>query len=348
VTNGGERPLRIAMLAPVAWRTPPRHYGPWEQVVSTLTEGLVAAGHDVTLYATGDSVTSARLRSVVPHGYEEDRSYDVAVLTALHIANCFEDAARGIFDVVHSHLDFLPLAWSRLVRVPLVTTIHGFSSEAIMPAYRRYDGHVRYVAISDADRHPDLTYTATIHHGLQPSQFPFRPEPDADGHLLFFGRIHPDKGTHLAIDIARAAGRSITIAGIVHDEAYFRNEVEPRLGADAQYVGPIGGARRAAELGCASALLHPIAFEEPFGLSVVESMTCGTPVIAFGRGSMPEIVDDGVSGYLVDDVAGAIAALDRIGEIDRRRCHTEAVRRFGADRMVADYVDVYRASIAPS
>ena len=195
VRSSANERLRIAMLGPIAWRTPPRHYGPWEQVVSTLTEGLVAAGHDVTLYATGDSVTAARLRSVVEHGYEEDDGYDVAVFKALHIAACFEHAAAGEFDVVHNHLDFMPLTWSRLVDVPVVTTIHGFSSEAIVPAYRRYDGHVHYVAISDADRHPDLTYAATIHHGIDPSGFPFssgagrrraravlRPHPSGQGH----------------------------------------------------------------------------------------------------------------------------------------------------------------------
>ena len=347
MTSAEQERLRIGMLGPIAWRTPPRHYGPWEQVVSTLTEGLVAAGHDVTLYATGDSSTTARLRSVVAHGYEDndgyDDSYDVAVFKALHIAACFEDAAAGQFDLVHSHLDFMPLTWSRLVDVPVVTTIHGFSSEAIVPAYRRYDGHVHYVAISDADRHPDLTYAATIHHGVEPSRFPFRRDPDPDGHVVFFGRIHPDKGTHLAIDIARAARRSIMVAGIVHDDVYFRREVEPRIGEGVEYLGPVGGERRAAVLGAATALLHPIAFEEPFGLSVAESMLCGTPVIAFSRGSMPEIVDDGVSGFLVDDVGGAVAALGRIGQINRSRCHAEAVRRFGVERMVAEYVDVYRA-----
>jgi glycosyltransferase involved in cell wall biosynthesis len=337
-----DRSLRIAMLGPIAWRTPPVHYGPWEQVVSTLTEGLVAAGHDVTLFATGNSVTAGRLRSVVEHGYEENRSYDPAVLAPLHIANCFEAAAAGEFDLIHSHLDFLPLAWSGLVDVPMVTTIHGFSSDAIMPAYRRYDGRVHYVAISNADRHPELTYTATIYHGLEPSRFPFRAEPDPDGHVLFFGRIHPDKGTHAAIDIARAAGRSIRIAGIVHDEAYFRDEVVPRLGEDAEYVGPIAGDGRAAELGSASALLHPVAFAEPFGLSVAEAMMCGTPVIAFPCGSMPEIVEPGVTGFLVGDAAQAVAAVAGIAGVDRRRCHATAVRRFGADRMVGEYIDVYR------
>ena len=331
------------MLGPIAWRTPPVHYGPWEQVVSTLTEGLVAGGHAVTLFATGDSITTGALRSVVEHGYEEDRTYDPAVFTALHIANCFEAAAGGQFDLIHSHLDFLPLAWSRLVDVPVVTTIHGFSSEAIVPAFRRYDGHVRYVAISEADRHPDLTYAATIHHGLEPARFPFRAEPDPDGHLLFFGRIHPDKGTHEAIDIARAANRTIRIAGIVHDEGYFAEQVLPRLGPDAEYVGPIAGSQRAAELGAATALLHPVAFEEPFGLSVVESMMCGTPVIAFAQGSMPEIVDPLVTGCLVDDVAGAVDAVSRVVDIDRHGCHATAVRRFGAARMVEEYVALYRA-----
>jgi glycosyltransferase involved in cell wall biosynthesis len=339
-------PLRIAMLSPIAWRTPPEHYGPWEQVVSTLTEGLVSAGHQVTLYATGDSITGADLVSVVARGYEPDRSYDAGVFGALHIAQCFEDVAAGGFDLVHNHFDYLPLTWSGLVDVPVVTTIHGFSSAAILPVFRRYDDRVHYVAISDADRHPDLTYAATVHHGVEVDRFPFRAEPDADDHVLFFGRIHPDKGTAEAIDIARAARRHIVLAGIVHDEHYFRTEVEPRLGDDATYVGPVGGSDRAEVLGAATALLHPIAFEEPFGLSVVESMLCGTPVIAYRRGSMPEIVDDGVTGIVVEGLAGAVAALDCVARIDRSACRALAVRRFGADRMVAEYEAVYRSILA--
>jgi glycosyltransferase involved in cell wall biosynthesis len=312
-------------------------------VVSTLTEGLVAAGHHVTLYATGDSVTAADLVSVVARGYEPDRSYDADLFIGLHIAQCFEDVAAGGYDLVHSHLDYRPLAFSRLVDVPVVTTIHGFSSPAILPAFRRYDDRVHYVAISDADRHPDLTYTATVHHGIELDRFPFSEAADPDQHVLFFGRIHPDKGTAEAIDIARAAGRSIRLAGIIHDEQYFRTEVEPRLGDDAVYLGPVGGMRRAEVLGAASALLHPVAFEEPFGLSVVESMLCGTPVIAYPRGSMPEIVTEGSTGFLVDGLAAAAAALGRVETVDRATCRAIAARRFSAARMVAAYETVYRS-----
>lgn len=329
------------MLAPIAWRTPPHHYGPWERVVATLTDGLVARGVDVTLYATGDSGTAARLVSVVPRGYEEDDSYDVKVHEALHIARCFEDAAGGAYDLVHNHFDFLPLAWSRLVTMPIVTTIHGFSSSRILPAYRCYDDRVAYVAISDADRHPDLHYAATIHHGVDLSELPWRADADPDGHLLFFGRVHPDKGAHVAIDIARAAGRPVVLAGVVQDERYFEEAVRPRLGPDATFIGPVGGTARADLLGAASALLHPIAFDEPFGLSVVEAMACGTPVVAFRRGSMSELIRPGVNGFLVDDGPAAVAALERLADIDRAACRADVEQRFSAARMANDYVELY-------
>jgi glycosyltransferase involved in cell wall biosynthesis len=341
--------LRVAMLAPIAWSTPPDHYGPWEQVVATLTDALVDRGVDVTLYATGDSRTRARLVSVVEHGYEVDRTYPVKVFEALHIARCFEDASTGAYDLVHNHFDFLPLAWSRLVTTQVVTTIHGFSSPAIVPAYAAYNGHVHYVAISDADRDPTLSYAATIHHGIDVGQFPFRDTPDPDGHVVCFGRIHPDKGTHEAIDIARAAGRPIRLYGIVQDERYFDVMVQPRLGRGATFGGAIGGPDRAAALGAASALVHPVEFAEPFGLSVVEAMACGTPVVAYRRGAMPEVIRDGVTGFLVDDVAGAVAALNRIDELDRRACRTDVDQRFSAQRMADDYLALYhRVAGGPS
>jgi glycosyltransferase involved in cell wall biosynthesis len=334
--------VQIAMLAPIAWRTPPLHYGPWEQVVATLTDALVERGVDVTLFATGDSATRARLVSVVAHGYEIDASYDVKVHETLHIATCFEHAAAGRFDLIHNHFDFLPLAWSRLVSTPMVTTIHGFSSPAILPAYRRYDGHVHYVAISDADRHPELRYAATIHHGIDLAQFPYRSEPDPDGHLLFFGRIHPDKGTHAAIDLARAANRPLRIAGIIQDHNYFHHEVEPRLGNDTTYLGPVGGAERAAVLGAATALVHPVGFDEPFGLSVVEAFACGTPVVSYQRGAMAELILPGHNGFLADDIATALDALGRIDTIDRAACRADAEQRFSAGRMADDYFCLYR------
>ena len=194
--------LRIGVLASIAHRTPPLDYGPWEQVASTLAEGLVALGHDVTLFATADSGTAARLHAEAPRGYEEDPGldsprYDVKVYECLHIAAAFERADE--FDLLSTQLDFLPLTYSRLVSTPVVTTIHGFSSEAILPVYRAYDDIAHYVAISDADRHPDLTYAATIHHGIDLSPFTFQDQPG--GYLLFLGRIHPDKGTHRAVEV---------------------------------------------------------------------------------------------------------------------------------------------------
>ena len=217
VESGASR-LRIGVLASIAHRTPPRGYGPWEQVASTLAEGLVALGHDVTLFATADSLTTARLHAEAPRGYEEDPGVDAKVYEGLHNAAAFERA--GAFDVVSNQFDFLPLTYSRLVSTPVVTTVHGFSSERIVPVYRAYDDIGHYVAISDADRHPDLTYAATIHHGIDLSPFTFRDQPG--DYLLFLGRIHPDKGTHRAIAVARRAGLPLVIAGIVQDEDYFR------------------------------------------------------------------------------------------------------------------------------
>ncbi len=334
--------LRIAVLASVAHRTPPRSYGPWEQVASTLAEGLVALGHDVTLFATADSLTSAALHGEVPTGYEEDPSIDAKVAEGLHIAAAFERADE--FDLLSNQFDFLPLTYSRLVSVPVVTTIHGFSSERIVPVYRAYDETSHYVAISDADRHRDLGYAATIHHGIDLTRFTFVSEPG--GYLLFLGRIHPHKGTHLAIEVARHVGMPLVIAGIVQDEEYFREQVQPQLGPDITYVGPVGPVERDGLLGGALALLHLIGFAEPFGLSVVESLATGTPVIAFGLGSMPELIDHGRTGFLVGDTAGAIAAVENVGQLHRGSCRAEAVARFSAERMVADYAELFARIVA--
>src|SRR5712671_3279827 len=202
--------MRVAVLAPISWRVPPRHYGPWEQFVSLLTEGLVERGVDVTLFATADSVTRARLMGTAPRGYSEDPDVDAKVWEALHIATVFEHA--GEFDLIHNSFDFLPLTFSRLVPTPMVTTIHGFSSERILPAFERYNDRSAYVAISDADRHPRLHYAATIHHGIEMANFPLHEHPS--GSLLFFGRIHPDKGAVEAIEVAARLGLPLTIAGI--------------------------------------------------------------------------------------------------------------------------------------
>lgn len=338
-----DSPLRIAMLAPISWRTPPRHYGPWELVTSLLTEALVARGVDVTLFATADSLTAGTLAGVCPRPYSEDPSIDAKVWEMLHVAHVFERASE--FDLIHNQADFVPLAFSRLVDTPMVTTIHGFSSARILPAYARYQDRVAYVAISAADRHPDLRYAATIHHGLSLEEFPFDPVGSED--LLFFGRIHPDKGAAEAIDVARRVGRRLVMAGIVQDEGYHQREVAPAIdGRRVVYEGPVGGAARVKALGSARALLHLVNFDEPFGLSVIEALACGTPVIARNRGSMPELIEHGVTGFLVENVEEAVVAVGRLGEIDRAACRAAVAARFTVDLMADRYLALYRGLIA--
>jgi glycosyltransferase involved in cell wall biosynthesis len=331
--------MRVAFLAPISWRVPPRHYGPWEQFSSLLTEGLVERGLDVTLFATADSITSGTLAAVAPTGYSEDPTLDPKVWEALHIASLFERA--GEFDLIHNSFDFLPLAFTRLVETPVVTTIHGFASDATLPPYLAYADRVSYVAISEADRHPALEYVATIHHGIDFNQFEFNPEPD--DYLLFFGRIHPDKGTADAIAVARTTGIPLVIAGIIQDQSYYDREVAPHLdGQEVRYIGSVGPAERSRLLGNATALLHLIDFEEPFGFSVVESMACGTPVIARSRGSMPEIISDGINGFLVETRGQAVEAVAAATTIDRGAVRHSVENRFSVTRMVDSYIGVYR------
>jgi glycosyltransferase involved in cell wall biosynthesis len=330
--------MRIGMLSSIAWRTPPRHYGPWESVVSLLTEGLVSRGHDVTLFATGHSETSGKLHAVCARGYEEDRSIVPKVWECLHISELFEDAED--FDIIHNNFDFLPLTYTGLTTTPVVTTIHGFSSPGILPVYKKYNSKVFYVSISDADRSPELDYTKTIHHGIDIKQFDFQPDPD--DYLLFFGRIHQDKGAREALEIARACNKKLILAGIIQDEAYYNQHVEPHLdNYTAVYVGSVGPVERNQLLGKAYALLHPINFNEPFGLSVIESMACGTPVIAFNRGSMPELIEHGKNGFLVSGPEEAVEHIVKIRDINRSDCRQTVEDRFTADSMVKKYIDVY-------
>jgi len=330
--------IRVAVLSPISWRTPPRHYGPWEAVVSLLTEELVRAGLDVTLFATGDSQTRAKLVSVCPTPYSEDPSINAKVAECLHISEVFERSAE--FDLIHNHFDFLPLSYSQMVDIPMLTTIHGFSSPSILPVYKKYNGQARYVAISESDKSPELDYIGTIHHGIDIAQFPFAA---AEGeYLLFFGRIHPEKGVHEAIQVARLAGKTLVIAGIVQDREYFKTQVEPYLDGDAvEYIGSVGPEKRQQVLGGALALLHLISFDEPFGLSLVESLACGTPVIAFGRGSIPEIIKHATTGYVVANVEQAVEAVAAVRSINRSACRQDAEERFSCARMASDYIGVY-------
>ncbi|MFW2830072.1 glycosyltransferase family 4 protein [Sphingomonas sp. ID0503] len=331
--------MKIAMLAPISWRTPPRAYGPWELVTSLLTEALVARGVDVTLFATQDSITAGTLAAVVPAPYSEDPSIDAKVWEMRHLAHLFERA--GEFDLIHNQADFPAHAFANLVPTPMITTIHGFSSARIMPMYKPFEDRIHYVAISDADRAPDLRYAATIHHGIVLDEFAFDAKGSDD--LLFFGRMHPDKGAAEAIAAAKASGRRLHMYGIVQDQGYYEREVASAVdGERILYHGPVGGSARIEALGRARALLHLINFDEPFGLSVIEAMACGTPVIAINRGSMPELIVDGVTGFLVNDVEEAVAAIDRVEEIDRAACRAHVAAHFTVDRMADRYLALYR------
>jgi len=342
VSNAGpadawRHPLHVAMLSPISWRTPPRHYGPWELVVSNLTEELVRSGVDVTLFASRDSLTGAVLRGIAPTGYSENPRLDRWVWTGLHISEVFERAAE--FDVIHNHLDFLPLTYSRLVGTPMVTTVHGFSSAAVLPVYEKY-AELPYVSISFASRRPGLNYVGNVYHGIDPTLYPFNDRPG--DYLVFLGRICEEKGVDEAIRLAQRVGRPLRVAGIIQDAAYFRERVEPFLdGRDVKFLGPVGGLAKTDLLAGAFAAVHLCRGEEAFGLSIVEALACGTPVIASRRGAIPEILDERC-GLVVDSVDEAEACFDRVEQISRAACRQIVEERFTAERMAREYLDIYR------
>ncbi|MEP6749643.1 MAG: glycosyltransferase family 4 protein [Bacteroidota bacterium] len=331
--------MKIALLSPIAWRTPPRRYGPWEQVVSGLAEGLVARGVDVTLFATGDSITSGKLQYCIDTPYAENPGVDIKVCECLHISKMMERAAD--FDIIHNHYDFLPLTYSALIKTPVITTIHGFSSPLIVPVYKKYNDQGYYVAISNANRHPDLNYAATVYNGINKNEFTFNAHPK--DYLVFFGRIHPEKGAWDAIQVAKQCGKKLVIAGLIQDESYFENKIKPYINnIDIVYAGNCGPQQRDELLGSAAALLHLIHFDEPFGLSVAEAMCCGTPVIAFNRGSMPELIQHTKTGFLVNTIEEAAGAVEQLPVIKRNECRQWAMDSFSSEKMTDDYINVYK------
>lgn len=328
---------RIAVLSPVAWRTPPRQYGAWETVASNIAEGLVARGWDVTLFATGDSVTRGSLHAVVDRGYEEDPKVDPKVAEYLHISEAFERAAD--FDLIHSHYDFMALTYTRLISTPVLTTIHGFSSPQIMQVYQKYrDGY--FVSISNSDRAPGLNYLATVYNGIDLTLYPLQL---AQGdNLIFLGRIHPDKGVHIAIEVARKSGWPLLIAGIIQDKTYFEEQVEPHLDdRQIRYIGPVDVPGKNELFAHARALLHLNTIPERFGLVLAEANAAGVPVIAMDLGSCCEVIEDGRTGFLVNNVNEAVQALQKLPEIDRTACRENVQQRFSLDTMVAGYEQVY-------
>jgi glycosyltransferase involved in cell wall biosynthesis len=328
---------RVAVLSPVAWRTPPRQYGAWETVASNIAEGLVARGWDVTLFATRDSVSRARLHAVVGKGYEEDCSVDPKVSEYLHISEAFEHAAE--FDLIHSHYDFMALTYTRLVRTPVLTTIHGFSSPQIMPIYQKYrDGY--FVSISDSDRAPGLNYLATVYNGIDLALYPLRESGGDD--LVFLGRIHPDKGVHLAIEVARTSGLPLLIAGIVQDKEYFLSQVKPHIDdKQIRYIGPVDVRGKNELFARARALLHMNTIPERFGLVLVEANAAGVPVIAMDLGSCREVIKEGQTGFLVNNVKEAVQALERLSEIHPSECRKRVQKYFSVETMVESYERVY-------
>ena len=329
---------KIAVLSPVAWRTPPRQYGAWETVESNITEGLVQRGWDVTLFATADSITKAKLHAVIERGYEEDPSQEAKVVECLQISEMMEHADQ--FDLIHNNYDFLPLTYARLINTPMLTTIHGFSSDNIRRVYHKYKHDSYFVSISDSDRDPQLPYVATVYNGIDLSNLTVGDKPG--NKLVFLGRIHPDKGTHLACETAKKCGLELIIAGIIQDEGYFNEKVKPHID-DKQiaYIGPVGPKEREDLFKQAYAVLHLNELPERFGLVMAEAMAAGVPVIAYDRGSCREVVADGETGFLVTNVQEAAAAVKKIDTINRTACRKRVEEKFSIPTMVAAYEKVY-------
>jgi glycosyltransferase involved in cell wall biosynthesis len=329
---------RIAILSPVAWRTPPRAYGAWETVAGNITEGLVARGwKNVTLFATKESITDAKLEGWVERGYEEDKSKIPLVSTCLHISKVMQRADE--FDLIHNNFDYLPLTYLPFIKTPMLTTIHGFSDPDILRVYHDHKASY-YVSISDSDRDPGLPYLATVYNGIDLSNLTFRESPGDK--LVHYGRIHNDKGTHLAIEVAKRCGMDLIIAGIIQEQAYFDNLVKPHLNQSSiQYIGPVDPVQRDALLKEAYAVIHLNLIPERFGLVMAESMAAGVPVIAMDLGSCREVIADKQTGYLVNGVGEAVEAVGRIKQIDRKKCRQRVEENFTIDRMVSGYEKVY-------
>ncbi|HZV76455.1 MAG TPA: glycosyltransferase family 4 protein [Candidatus Babeliales bacterium] len=335
--------LRLAVLAAISWPAPPPGYGPWEQIAFNVADGMRRRGLDVTLFATGNSRFDGKLVSVVPVGLNEDPALNADVFTALHVAELFRRA--GDFDLINNHFDWKPLTYALSSKAPpMVTTVHGFSSPQILAAY--YAGAARsfYCSISDADRDLGLDYLATTYNGIDPAQFTFSDRPGE--YLCFLGRFHPEKGTHLAIEIARRAGVRLKIAAIPHDEVYFREQVAPHIDGDRViFLGAVEREARNELLAGALALVHMTTRPERFGLTTIEAMACGTPVLAARMGSMPEIVVNGVTGFLCDGIDEAVAKVPSLGSLDRAACRARVEQEFSIERMIDRYVGAYARAL---
>ncbi|HLJ78026.1 MAG TPA: glycosyltransferase family 4 protein [Acidobacteriaceae bacterium] len=340
--------MRIAQVAPLVESVPPQLYGGTERVVHYLTEELVRAGHDVTLYASGDSRTSARLRSTCDSALRLGGKHLSDPLAHHMLLTEIVAQEASEYDILHFHIDYLPFPLIRQNRLPAITTLHGrLDIPDLVPLYREFED-MRLVSISDAQRAPMewANWQATVYHGLPEDLFEARYHPDK--HLAFIGRISPEKRVDLAIEIAKRAGMRIKIAAKIDpaDQAYYESVRHLLEEPHVEFLGEIGEAQKGEFLGDAAAMLFPVDWPEPFGLVMIEALACGTPVIAFRRGSVPEIIDHGLTGFVVDNVEEAAEAAQRIPLIKRSVCRSEFERRFSARRMCHDYVHVYRQVLA--
>lgn len=336
--------LRIGMLAPITHSYPPEGYGPWERVTYDLTESLVAAGHSVTLFAAEGSQTEARLHATAPAPLSDRPGADHRLAEDAHITMALHACDDLGIDILHSHLHVHVLDREDLWDGPIVSTLHGVAWDP--EVRKRLDHHAGrpFVSLSDRERafHPGLNYVATIPNGIATEEFPRG--PGDGGYVVFVGRLSPEKAPHLAVAAAQLAGIPILLAGIIEEKhrEYARAVLANVNGPGVDYLGPLNRPDLVEVIHGAAATLMPMEWDEPFGLVVVESLACGTPVVAWRRGAMPEIVEDGKTGFLVDDVQSAAAALGRIDEISRDHCAREARRRFDRSVMASAYAEVYR------
>jgi len=340
--------MRIAQVAPLFESVPPKLYGGTERVVSYLTEELVRQGHEVTLFASGDSATTARLVAACPRALWQEGSCRESLPHHVRLLELVRREAQR-FDLIHFHLDYVHLPVVAGLPCPTVTTLHGRlyppDEEGLFAVYPE----VPLVSISNDQRRPlpAANWQATVYHGLPLDLHSFRDEPGS--YLAFLGRISPEKGLDRAIEIARRAGLPLRVAAKVYPEerAYYEREIVPLIRGSrwVEFLGEVGGTAKDAFLGRARALLFPIDWAEPFGLVMIEAMACGTPVVAFRRGSVPEVMVDGVTGFVVDDVPWAVEAIGQVSSLSRRRCRQVFVERFSATRMARDYLEVYRTLI---
>ncbi len=356
------------MLAPISWPLPPTGYGPWELVAYNLTEQLVKLGHDVTVFAAGGTASTAEVVVTTPHALstwpEPQRSRmqafdrktgllegppDARVLEELHIGKCMERAAGGEFDVVHSHLHVHALVFARLIPCPMVTTLHGSAwvraTHPILLAYK----DMPFVSLSEAERTmlPELNYAATVHNGIRMDGFPF--EPDKEDYLLFAGRLSPEKGPDVAIDIAKQSGRRLLMAGLIEGQyqGWFDSHVKPHIdGTNVAYLGLLSQKALAPYYRKAAGVLFPINWCEPFGLVAVEAQASGTPLIATRFGALPEIIVEGETGFVIDSVAEGVAAVDKLGGLSPAACRRNAETRFSDEAMARGYAHVYQSLIA--